>query len=190
VRITTQGKFRIAPPPYKDDDDAADDANAEIVLPARPEAPRGQWKPKSSILDFAAMGMWDQHAALAALTREPRSYDFLPELIRDQRRDPNGFYYKPTRPSLPANEILLECEQWRHNVDTENFEVRIIIDENVREVKGMIECQVHAENLLDSSLLRVPVRIVVTSEAIYDFAISLITPRGRPIRLPTPASDD
>ena len=62
-------------------------------------------------------------------------------------RDPNAFYYKPSRPDLPATSYTLECKQWRHGFDHEYFDGEIFPHDFSDEVHGVIECMIHAENL-------------------------------------------
>ncbi len=62
-------------------------------------------------------------------------------------RDPNDFYYKPGRPDEPVSMIAFECQQWRHESGTEDFLVDIYVDSELPEIKGTIECLLHAENL-------------------------------------------
>ena len=93
---------------------------------------------------------------------------------RDRRRDPNAFYYKPTRPDEPVKLFSLECEQWRHGTGEEHFDVELCVNFTDDHVRGMVECVVHAENLSAPTKKSVPIRGVVMKGDTKDFASNLI----------------
>ena len=61
-------------------------------------------------------------------------------------RDPNAFYYKPERPTVPMGTIALECKQWRHESGTEYFDCDIYVGSESPMISARIECRIHAEN--------------------------------------------
>ena len=79
----------------------------------------------------------------------------------EQRRDRNSFYYKPNRSLEPADYVGLECEQWRHSADAEYFEVELSWEPGASEIKGALECAIHAENLSTPVKRVLPVRIAI-----------------------------
>jgi hypothetical protein len=89
-------------------------------------------------------------------------------------RDPNGFYYKPDRPTLPSAQFDLECRQWRHATKEENFEIELHFDKTISEIAGALECQVRAANLAEVVSLTVPVRIRVVDASVCKIASNLI----------------
>ncbi len=95
-------------------------------------------------------------------------------------RDPNTFYYKPNRPIEPVETITLECQQWRHETDTEYFPAEIYVDSESPIIEGTIECRIHAENL--SSPARAFIQVEIMGQ-IVDIAeraaqmVAQVTPR-------------
>ena len=100
----------------------------------------------------------------------------LPPSLRplDQRRDPNGFFYKPDTPSEPGESFAVECEQWRHGMGPEPFVGEIFFDTNRNEVRGALKCEVHAENLSSPVKAQLPVRITVRKVGSYKRARDLV----------------
>ncbi len=164
INLVAEGELRICAPRYQDDAEEEDD-RIEIGLPAPPQPPSGRWRPKSSSL----RGLSEAVAALA----DPRSRFShfinlglessmpLPILGRDNRRDPNAFYYKPNRPTMPGPSISLECEQWRHGTGDEHFSGQLFFDSEKQKVSGALVCEVHAENLSSPVSMTVPVEISI-----------------------------
>jgi hypothetical protein len=105
----------------------------------------------------------------------------LPELLKPPRpRDPNAFYYKP-RPEAPVSEVNLECTQWRHGFEPEEFEVGIHFDRSrAGTLEGALEFRVHAENLSGIEKMVVPVRITIREVRAYETAEGLVQQSTRP----------
>ena len=99
-------------------EEQSEDGNGS-ELPRPPIAPSGQWR--SMIGDHP-------HETARALDLFARSFRGLPELIRNQQsifdypgvgpslyrstpHDPNAFYYKPNRSTVPEDCISLECSR-------------------------------------------------------------------------------
>ena len=89
-------------------------------------------------------------------------------------RDANAFYYKPTRPNRLVTSYVLECAQWRHRLDSEYFESEIFAEHTVDEVRGMIECTIHADNLPTPVKKHIPVHIMVEGVNVVDRANDLL----------------
>jgi hypothetical protein len=104
----------------------------------------------------------------------PISDSLLRGLHPTRTRDPNAFYYKPERPSLPASEFSLECAQWRHGLDAETFAGDVYFPDDTDTVAGVIECRIHAENLSETVTVQVPVRLRIEREATLDVAEKLV----------------
>ena len=104
----------------------------------------------------------------------PMDYSKLPP------RDPNTFYYKPDRPMEPVQTITLECQQWRHETETEYFVAEIYLDSERPTIAGTIECRVHAENLPNPAKSHITVQIAGQPVDIVEHAAKLVaqvTPR-------------
>ena len=165
VDIVARGNFEVSPP-WDDMDDKLDGSNGtSLVLPFPPEPPQGRW-----------MSAFNPLTGFMDRLIKPESALYPGWLVgeRDQRRDPNAFYYKPTRPNGPAKSISLECEQWRHGTGEEHFDVELCVNFTDDHVKGVVECVVHAENLSAPTKKSVPIRGVVMKGDTKDFASNLI----------------
>ena len=162
VAIEATGNFKICPPPYRDEVD--EDPEEELALPRPPRPPVG---PKAANSLGATFGI-TRSAETANLIRrimnplhtQPIHFP-LPTMPHEQRRDPNGFFYKPGRPSEPGESFSLECEQWRHSTGQELFLGEISFDTETSEIRGALRCEVHAANLSSPVIRQFPVRINV-----------------------------
>ncbi len=174
VTFRAKGGLHIMPPPYRRNvgDDADADDGKKIALPAPPEAPRGHWEFVAADFLSSLTGL-ERHAALfkkGRLMDAVALRDFYPE-----QRDPNGFYYKPQRPSAPGEDFSLECQQWRHGLEPESFLGQIHFAENVNQVSGAIECWIHAENISAPLIKTIPVSIRIRKGDILAIAEDLIS---------------
>jgi hypothetical protein len=180
VTFRAMGRFGIMPPPYrprKDDDEVADEqAEQAAALPTPPAAPRGSW---ASVL----ASQWGEFDALRGVRpgfglaiAQPIVPEFPTRYLSPSRpRDPNEFYYKSERPSVPGEEFSLECQQWRHGIKPERFVGQIHFDQDEGEISGAIECRIHAENLSQSAAKLVPVHIRVRRVKVLHIAEAMIT---------------
>ena len=90
-------------------------------------------------------------------------------------RDPNAFYYKPSRPREPVTSFALECRQWRHGAVKRSFEFEPYVREGTGIESGGVSCTIHAENL--SNPFRKLFRLEVTCNAVsaFDSAKALVS---------------
>ena len=188
ITIDAHGEFQIKPPSSDDPDEeqeGEDDTPGNLkakVLPRPPIAPRGHWQ--------NTIG-GQPRDALRAFTRFARSLQVLPglahvapdfmnkrlaypSLIRPASRDPNAFYYKPARPSMPQDSFALECAQWRHDNEAELFIAEIHVPTDQDEAKGLLVCRIQAGNLSKSLSSRIPVRITITHVSAFESARSMV----------------
>ena len=175
VVIKAMGNFRICPPPYKGEFDK--DTEEELALPRPPRPPRGPQDPNAL---GAALGISKIAETMRLLQGTANPFNagslYLPPPIGpyDQRRDPNGFYYKPGRPSEPGESFALECEQWRHSTGQKPFPGEFFFDTEPGEIRGALRCVVHAENLFAPVRAQIPVRIAVSKVPSYERAQELV----------------
>ena len=165
VEIEAKGNIMICPPLREDDEESTSHDKQYPKLPLPPRPPRGKWTAQSSSL-FALQGVNVPlvRDSLSRLLDSPilGGNTFLPpSLAHNSRRDPNAFYYKPNRPTAPTKLLSLECEQWRHGTGAIYFDGEIVVGTEAGEVRGAIECRVHAENLSTPVRKLVPVRLSV-----------------------------
>ena len=176
ITIEASGNFRIRPPA---DETGNKERNRSIELPAPPKPPRGQWLVdpggfSNALRSFEAIGTLSVHNPLSTL------HDSVPPILHPlddliPQRDPNAFYWKPERPIRSQRSISLECAQWRHGTDEECFEAEVYFDTNAKEVSGVLECRIQAENLSDPMVKRIPVRILVRQIGIFEMAECMVS---------------
>ncbi len=82
----------------------------------------------------------------------------LSAIENNRSRDPNGFWYK-NKPGVPSKSFDIECEQWRHGIDYEDFHGMIYFRRSIAKIEGMLECVIHAENLTEPVSKTIPVKI-------------------------------
>ena len=139
VVIRAEGHFKICPPPFEKED-SEDGRQVEPSIPSPPTPPRGRWRASRTRLTPEGA---DSFVVPLGSNRPSASYT----PIRESRRDPNGFYYKPTRITKPADTFIVECEQWRHGTDGEPFDGNIFLKKGMTTASGVLECEIHSENL-------------------------------------------
>ena len=175
VVIEATGNFKICPPPYKGD--LEEDPKGELALPRPPRPPRGPQIP-NALNAFSGVPRIIESMNLLQRTMNPVNTETfrLPPSLRplDQRRDPNGFFYKPYSPSEPGESFAVECEQWRHGMGPESFVGEIFFDADQSEIRGALRCEVHAENLSSPLNATFPVRIAVRKVSSHERARELV----------------
>ena len=181
ISIEARGSFEIMPPPYRSENDKDEEARDEQIFQSPPVAPRGKWVTRSLTDMLSGMRYMDQHRGLDQSWRNLLG-------PRDTRRDPNGFFWKPERAMSPKPTLQLECEQWRHGIGEEEFSFDIWFSSDGSEVRGALECTIHAENLSEPASILVPVRIAITETDTFPEAQEAVDSLGR-VRPRTDGSD-
>lgn len=171
IKIQAKGKLKIRPHGSK-----KKRKEKEIQLPNPPTAPTGSWGPLISGIGslnqiLAGERAWQRCLSGDMFTRQEMTLPDLSSL--SARYDPNGFYYK-NRPSVPANSYTLECQQWRHNSEEEDFSGNIYFNLKAGMIQGAIECQIHAENLTTPVVKNIPVRIELEGISLKNYAQNLV----------------
>ena len=172
VVVRAKGDFKICPPPFEEDE-PEETEKTDLHFPSPPKPPQGRWQLSNTSLSRMFEG-------LNTLGRYPLVD--IPSLTaplytpHTPRRDPNAFYYKPTRITEPADTFNLECEQWRHGTSSEPFVGYIFVAEGVSKASGALECEIHAENLFKPAFTRIPVRIEIEHLSSRDVVEEVIKP--------------
>lgn len=169
VTVRALGDFQLFPLSDAVSEDSED--GGLIELPPPPKPPKGKWQPR--VLANLPNISWPSPHMLGVLrSRQQRSLvDSLSGYrVAPKRRDPNALYWKPSRPTTAGKTLQLECEQWRHAADAKGVGGEIVFPDDVKEVRGALECEIHAENLSSPAALRVPVRLEVQPGNAYDEA--------------------
>ena len=107
----------------------------DLGVPSPPKPPRGRWRSSNTSLSRMLGGF--NSLGGSPLVDLPSL--IAPSYMRGTpRRDPNAFYYKPTRITEPAETFSLECEQWRHGTSSEAFIGDIFVKEGVTKSSGAL----------------------------------------------------
>lgn len=135
IEISAEGHLAIRP--YGEDDETtAAEVRGRATLLSPPTLDLGLGSIASGLFDLRSGG--DEH-----------------------RRDPGTFYYAEQRPWEPVEAFSLECMQWRHKMPPDYFEGEIFLGADGGNIRGVIECVVHADNLSTPVRTTIPVRIAV-----------------------------
>ena len=188
VTIEARGGFEIRPPPF-DDTDEDREGEEEVsgglesgALPPPPVAPRGRWtntvggQPGALLRGLDRAGRTLQDISVTAypdldILSRPLAH---PSLIRPDSRDPNAFYYKPSRPAEPQASFALECAQWRHDNEAAPIFGEIHVPTDQDAVEGLLVCHIQAANLSKSVSCRIPVRIAIAHVSAFDSARDMV----------------
>ena len=187
VTIEAQGDFEIQPPAGATDEEDCDGEENDLELqkaeelPRPPVVPRGQWKrsinwhpgDESQAYELLRRRIGGFPHLAPAIGRIDQS---LPSLldIRRPTHDPNAFYYKPDRPSLPQPSFSLICDQWRHDDAEEHFEGTIHIPRDRNLVEGALLFRIQAGNLARPEIKLIPVRIEIAHVSAFQSALTML----------------
>ena len=175
VDITARGNFEICPLQMEEDE-----RYIEPRLLSPPKPPRVQWTSRIRLaLDIAAarplIGEEYFRATARPLISEERFRPSIPSIAnRHFQGDPNTFYYKPEKPTMPVESFSLECKQWRHGIGDKDFRGQISLDGDTNQICGAVEFQIHAENLSSPVKKVLPIRISIKRVSTKDYAQVLI----------------
>lgn len=152
VTIKAEGNFQIRPLQDHEYGGESDDPDEILLFPLPPNPPKGKWTIKSPLAEsFSNLAMLNEVSL--RVSEFPAAYPYssfsppLPDYSDFLPSDPNKFYYKTSRSTIPTESFSLECDQWRHGVEEEIFECELCFDKESREIKGILEYSIHAENL-------------------------------------------
>ncbi len=188
VTIEARGGFQIKPPSYEDEDEEQEGEDKsptnveDRLLPRPPAVPRGGSEntllgplgDSLRVLDQIGRSL---HTIPGLPHDDLDSIDRMlspPSLYRQEPRDPNAFYYKPHRPSMPQDTFALECAQWRHGDQPEPFMGEIHVPTDLDEVQGLLVCRIQAANLSQSVSCRIPVRIAISHVSAFESASNMV----------------
>ena len=170
VDITARGNFKICPLRMEEVE-----RYTEPSLQSPPKPPRVQWMDRPLIhrplIDIATNSI----TPIAPL-KDLSTYHRLMSPIagRHFQGDPNTFYYKPEKPTMPVESFSLECKQWRHGIGDKDFRGQISLDGDTNQICGAVEFQIHAENLSSPVKKVLPIRISIKRVSTKDYAQVLI----------------
>ena len=161
IEFNALGKFKISPPLDDFPDPYLEREDMQIDLPP-PAIP-----PKSQPIG----------GGISRLTLKLDNPNKNPSVLMsslDPSHDPNGFYYKHKFPVDPVSCFCLSCDQWRHGSTDQEFVVETCLDAHRQQVKGYVECVVHAENISNPERKRFPITIKVAKLDTKNYAYKMI----------------
>ncbi|QDB99727.1 PIN domain-containing protein [Mesorhizobium sp. 8] len=154
VQFRALGPFEVRRPPDKDDTSSAE----RLLNFGRPPEP-----PQPQLIADAMRPLYDR---LPTGFLNPRGQSLVRDMVPLRMppvatgRNPNAFYYSKSK--IDAG-FALTCEQWRHGVGPEQFHGVFFASEVPGIVTGVIECQIHAENLSNAVTIPTPVQLTITA---------------------------
>jgi hypothetical protein len=167
--------------PYKDDED---DEPTTPPIPKPPSPPDGHWVSALFGIDGEARRIIQHDTRLsqdlfrAGVHTSHILSPPLADIARPEPRDPNGFFYKPRRPTMPTKTVTLECTQWRHAVEPEEFYAEIVVPPDLKDFSGAVTTRVHAENLSSIAKKTIGVQIRRSTASCLSMAKELIREAG------------
>lgn len=175
--ITTPGLLLDAP---EKEDRPVDDVSA-ISAPTPPAPPKGTWKPKLTAFEEVAKNL-SQSALLGGGGFGPGMLSHLrdpilpPTFDIKRDRDPHAFFWKPNRPSVPEDHWQFECAEFRHRVEPEWFEVRLLVDTDPDNAvtSACLTVRVTASNLPEPTVMKLPIRVEYTEQDCVEEARELV----------------
>lgn len=139
-----------------------------IEPPTAPKAPEGKWVQRKR-----GLGLFDQLNSFGSLNRIDeyrKPFVDIPNL----RRDRNAFYWKNDGPKHYTEQWVYECEEFRHQVGPEVFEVIVFIPPKKEIIKGGISCVVTAKNLPMPVEMFFPINIIYNQVDTLEIAQQLL----------------
>jgi hypothetical protein len=133
----------------------------EIILPAPPKPPEGDWFKK-----LIRPSMLDTFKYL-----QPSIPEIKPKLNYETvlsipqpvyiptPRDKNKFYWKDGRPYERTDKWAFECDEFRHKFEPKGFEITLFVPRKNGLEKGAVKCKVTANNLREPVEKIIPVKI-------------------------------
>lgn len=180
LRIRARGALSILNKESNDeegDDDEESNGKApdRLELPLPPAPPRGRVKTIGDVFGAYGVGL-GLGADLFGASRPLR----LSMLAPPKRRESDVFYWRTGKQDW-VEVMELECASWRHGQDEITFSLKVRPN-NTDDTSGVIELSVHAHNISDPLLERLPIRIAFEDGSTIDEARALVDMLGRSAR--------
>lgn len=163
VELGAKGHICIARPRRRNNGEGDDEPKSDTLpkFPPPPIAPSG-WRKRirrTSLFDFPGLS-----GELATSLAEKHYFDTAPILHNlPTSRDPNGFYWKDTAQEVPLTYLSLECDQWRHAREPENFTASLRFRREAGVHSGSLTVKVHAANLTNPTSKSIAVRVNIVA---------------------------
>lgn len=161
LEISASEAIFLVQPKSKDNDNEKEASSAEF--PESPSPPKGKWIKQD--LQSNLLGTVPLINHFKQLTMPVKAFPFYDNFepsvlpITPKPRDRNAFYWKNKKLSKLSTLWEFECDEFRHKVDSEVFEIEIFNPNDKSLATGAIKFRVTARNLPKPFQLTLPVRI-------------------------------
>jgi hypothetical protein len=137
VEFGTKGAILIEPPDIEKNRKGKQEYNR---LPQPPKPPKGEWIHR---LDLRS------ELDTFQLSRQFLDATSGGSMVRaiPPRRDRNAFYWKTPRPLAYSDKWAFECDEFRHQVHVESFDVPVYLPREESSQRSAIACTITAKNL-------------------------------------------
>ncbi|MFL4366904.1 PIN domain-containing protein [Enterobacter asburiae] len=166
VTFTAKGKFALSGNNWKIHEDL--EKVSGIKLPSVPSAPKGHWR---SVWSMVGANPLSRTMPFHDMYKVPQD-SFLPPPL--SKRDRNDFYYS-NRGNLPKNYVSLECEEWRHQVGSQEFSLYAYISNHPTEMIGAVEVRIDANNLAQPITKKFNLKIKIEETNSFALVRELVT---------------
>jgi rRNA-processing protein FCF1 len=175
LRIATQGALILSDLEARSDET---EERQKICLTAPPKSPRGRFK----VID--PFGMSNLRGLTTPLIDFRSHVPDIPSLRTPRQNYPDEFYWR-TRQRLGVNFMEIECASWRH-ADREIIFRMEVLPNRLTGTEGVIEVSVHATNISEPKIKRLPIRIKLVEGSTLEKARVLVQKlvESTQIRLP------
>jgi hypothetical protein len=154
----------------------SDDNDSLPIFPKPPVPPQGKMTRKT-IADLMNMRLnIPNYLNPAFENRIPNSFDSIMKNITRApgSRDKNAWYWKKSRPPKFSDSWVYECDEFRHKVEPEIFDIDIFIPLGKEINKGTFQCRVTAKNLPDPIMVNIPLSITYNNGDIIQIAQKIL----------------
>lgn len=166
LRFSVNGELLISTRPEKKDKKE----ECPLKLPPAPQPPVGRWSKPVAVRDAFCASITRNYAeSIVRPIHSPFNSSLGPG-----RRDPNVFYFKSSQHGFPCKFIQLECEQWRHQKEADQFELFFYISPEPGNYNDALQVDIHGSNMTEPFKYTVPIRILVEEISFFDLAVETI----------------
>ncbi|MFH0860340.1 MAG: PIN domain-containing protein [Candidatus Altiarchaeota archaeon] len=130
------------------DNDLESDEQLKISpIPPPPRLPEGKWIRVNTSFLSQMKGISDLSGTLRDQYLGLIPENIVPYTNSSSRRDRHGIYYKGSRPTDFVDSFECECDEFRHKIDPETFDLIVSIPTDEKIVEGVISCIITGTNL-------------------------------------------
>ncbi len=127
------------------------------TLPHPPKAPKGEWNIDKSLNQSIQNFASNLNPGYLPGVRGNYLQNFSP--LPPKKRNRYGFYWAPSRPEGETENWRFECDEFKHQLDSEFFELGVVVPDEVESGRKSIHARVSASNLATPATEVLPVSI-------------------------------